>query len=131
MIAVVLVLCKCFIYITAAWRSSLATASHDSLISGIGQYLLYSAIIPVIRETDEMARDTQTETCSYQTVITLGFLTFTTVNYLTKYLVPVQASQTVQQKWKWRNVATSFVHSLITGLWAPLCFYQVCLFVLR
>ena len=78
-----------------------------------------------------MARDSQTETCSYQTVITLGFITFTTVNYLTKYLVPVQASQTVQQKWKWRNVATSFVHSLITGLWAPLCFYQVCLFVLR
>ncbi|XP_035288900.1 TLC domain-containing protein 2-like [Anguilla rostrata] len=25
--------------------------------------------------------------------------------------------------WKWRNIATSFVHSLITGIWAVLCFY--------
>ena len=71
------------------------------------------------------------DTCSYQTVITIGFFTFTTVNYLTKYLVPLQASQSVQQKWKWRNVATSFLHSLITGIWAPICFYQVCLLVFR
>jgi len=75
-------------------------------------------------ETDMMARNTEADTCSYQTVITLGFVTFTTVNYLTKYLLPSQASQSVQQKWKWRNVATSFVHSLITGVWAPICFYQ-------
>ena len=86
-----------------------------------------SAIFPVIRETDKMTGDT----CSYQTVITIGFLTFTTVNYLTKYLVPSQASQTAQQKWKWRNVATSLVHSLITGLWAPICFYQVGQLVFR
>ncbi|XP_030634485.1 TLC domain-containing protein 2 [Chanos chanos] len=25
--------------------------------------------------------------------------------------------------WKWRNISTSFVHSLITGVWAVLCFY--------
>ncbi|XP_064159321.1 TLC domain-containing protein 2-like [Anguilla rostrata] len=25
--------------------------------------------------------------------------------------------------WKWRNISTSLVHSLITGLWAVLCFY--------
>ncbi|XP_028856891.1 TLC domain-containing protein 2 [Denticeps clupeoides] len=25
--------------------------------------------------------------------------------------------------WKWRNISTSLVHSLITGIWAVLCFY--------
>ncbi|KAJ8275503.1 hypothetical protein COCON_G00072550 [Conger conger] len=25
--------------------------------------------------------------------------------------------------WKWRNISTSFLHSLITGVWAVLCFY--------
>ncbi|KAM4627156.1 TLC domain-containing protein 2 [Polymixia lowei] len=25
--------------------------------------------------------------------------------------------------WKWRNICTSFVHSLITGIWAVLCFF--------
>ncbi|KAG7484070.1 hypothetical protein MATL_G00045210 [Megalops atlanticus] len=25
--------------------------------------------------------------------------------------------------WKWRNISTSFVHSIITGIWAVLCFY--------
>ncbi|XP_062409002.1 TLC domain-containing protein 2 [Sardina pilchardus] len=25
--------------------------------------------------------------------------------------------------WKWRNISTSFFHSLITGIWAVLCFY--------
>lgn len=62
--------------------------------------------------------------CDYQVVIALGFLTFSTVNFLSKYVVPLQASQSKQQKWKWRNVATSFVHSLVTGIWAPICFYQ-------
>ena len=78
-----------------------------------------------MRQTDKMTADTTGDTCSYQTVITIGFITFATVNFLTKYIVPPQASQTVQQRWKWRNVATSFLHSLITGIWAPLCFYQV------
>ncbi|XP_029923068.1 TLC domain-containing protein 2 [Myripristis murdjan] len=25
--------------------------------------------------------------------------------------------------WKWRNISTSFVHSVITGIWAVLCFF--------
>ena len=69
--------------------------------------------------------DNLTDTCSYQSVIALGFVTFTTINYLSKWVVPATACQTSQQKWKWRNVATSFIHSLITGVWAILCFYQV------
>jgi len=64
------------------------------------------------------------EFCSYHTVVAAGFVTFALVNYLTKYVVPAEACQTSQQKWKWRNVATSFLHSLITGIWAPICFYQ-------
>lgn len=68
--------------------------------------------------------DNPPDTCSYQAVIALGFVTFTTINYLSKWVVPATACQTSQQKWKWRNVATSFIHSLITGVWAILCFYQ-------
>ena len=72
-----------------------------------------------------MMTDNPPDTCSYQAVIALGFVTFTTINYLSKFVVPATACQTSQQKWKWRNVATSFIHSLITGVWAILCFYQV------
>ncbi|CAL8335207.1 unnamed protein product [Boreogadus saida] len=25
--------------------------------------------------------------------------------------------------WRWRNICTSFVHSIITGIWAVLCFF--------
>ncbi|KPP72909.1 hypothetical protein Z043_108062 [Scleropages formosus] len=25
--------------------------------------------------------------------------------------------------WKWRNILTSFFHSLLTGMWSVLCFY--------
>lgn len=62
--------------------------------------------------------------CDYQAAIALGVVTFATINLMTKYVVPAEACHTSQQKWKWRNVATSFIHSLITGIWAPICFYQ-------
>ncbi|TSN39314.1 TLC domain-containing protein 2 [Bagarius yarrelli] len=35
--------------------------------------------------------------------------------------IPETAQRNV---WKWRNISTSFVHSLITGIWAVLCFYM-------
>jgi len=62
--------------------------------------------------------------CDYRIVVGLGFTTFALVNHLTGWVVPSKACQTQQQQWKWRNVATSLVHSAITGLWAPLTFYQ-------
>merc|ERR1711936_800547 len=65
------------------------------------------------------------EGCDYQLVIGIGTVTFAVVNSLTGLIVPEVACQTRQQKWKWRNVATSLVHSLVTGVWAPLSFYQV------
>lgn len=58
-------------------------------------------------------------------VITLGFSVFSFTNYLTRFIIPESACRTTQQKWKWRNVATSFIHSFITALWSPLAFYQV------
>ena len=67
------------------------------------------------------------DSCDYKTVIATGFLTFSAVNYLTRFVIPDSACQNPQQSWKWRNVATSFLHSLITGIWAPICFYQVML----
>jgi len=57
-------------------------------------------------------------------VVVLGVLVFSFTNYLTRFIVPASACKTVQQKWKWKNVATSLIHSFITGVWAPLLFYQ-------
>lgn len=57
-------------------------------------------------------------------MIAIGFTLFSVVNYLTKYVVPNCATKTYQQTWKWRNVATSFVHSLITGVWSPVVLYS-------
>lgn len=48
----------------------------------------------------------------------MGF--FKLVNYvICKLPVPETAQRNT---WKWRNISTSFVHSLITGVWSVLCF---------
>jgi len=57
-------------------------------------------------------------------MIAIGFTLFSCVNYLTKYMLPSSATKTYQQKWKWRNVATSLVHSFITGIWSPVVLYS-------
>ena len=54
-----------------------------------------------------------------------GAATFLLTNLLAGLLVPAAASRNQQQRWKWRNVATSLVHSVITGLWALAAFYEV------
>lgn len=56
--------------------------------------------------------------CDYPLVIVGGAATFALVNTLSGQVVPPSANKTHQQKWKWRNVATSMVHSIITGIWA-------------
>ena len=65
------------------------------------------------------------ESCRWWLVTGCGVITFVLVNSITDLLVPASASNTKQQRWKWRNVATSFIHSLITGLWALAAFYKV------
>ncbi|MBN3322572.1 TLCD2 protein, partial [Atractosteus spatula] len=40
-------------------------------------------------------------------------------NGLAKLPIPETARRNT---WKWRNISTSFIHSLITGIWAVLCF---------
>ena len=52
-----------------------------------------------------------------------GVLFFVAVNYLTRFAVPENVAKNCQSRWKWRNVLTSFIHSFITGVWAPLAFY--------
>uniref|UniRef100_A0A4W5LBC7 Uncharacterized protein n=1 Tax=Hucho hucho TaxID=62062 RepID=A0A4W5LBC7_9TELE len=37
-----------------------------------------------------------------------------------KLPIPVSACRNA---WKWRNICTSFTHSLMTGIWAVLCFF--------
>ncbi|KAG9265197.1 TLC domain-containing protein 2 [Astyanax mexicanus] len=50
----------------------------------------------------------------------VGF--FRAANYgFSKLPVPETAQRNT---WKWRNICTSFIHSLITGVWAVLCFYM-------
>ena len=65
------------------------------------------------------------ESCCWWLVTGAGVITFVLVNSVTDLLVPASASNTRQQRWKWRNVATSFIHSLITGIWALAAFYKV------
>lgn len=60
---------------------------------------------------------------NYQTYIALSVVSFSLVNFLTRYAIPTCATNTFRQSWKWRNVATSLVHSFVTGIWAPLAFY--------
>ena len=56
-----------------------------------------------------------------------GLIFFILVNYATRWTIPKAVKDTKRQnpyevKWKWRNVLTSFIHSSITGIWAPLAF---------
>jgi len=62
------------------------------------------------------------EDCPYPVVIIGGTVAFALVNKLSGHLAP--SSQTPQQEWKWRNVFTSLIHSIITGLWAVSVFYK-------
>jgi len=52
-----------------------------------------------------------------------GIFFFTVVNYLTRYTMPASSAGSFQASWKWRNIATSLVHSTITAVWSPLGFY--------
>ena len=67
----------------------------------------------------------QGEGCEYPLVIAGGAATFALVNIVSGHLAPQSACNTLQQKWKWRNVATSLIHSIITGTWALAAFYKV------
>merc|ERR1711981_15186 len=56
-----------------------------------------------------------------------GLIFFILVNYATRWTIPKAVQDTKRRdpqetKWKWRNILTSFIHSSITGLWAPLAF---------
>lgn len=56
-----------------------------------------------------------------------GSFFFTCVNYATRAFTPSTLSRKrgeteFSAKWKWRNTLTSFIHSTLTGLWAPAVF---------
>ncbi|MGH0180081.1 UNVERIFIED_CONTAM: hypothetical protein FKN15_003673 [Acipenser sinensis] len=54
-------------------------------------------------------------------IVGASFGLFNIVNKVFDRL-PVPESA-LRNTWKWRNISTSLVHSLITGIWAVLCFY--------
>lgn len=60
----------------------------------------------------------------YVWAISSGIL-FTVINsWVLEYLIPKSAAQTAPQKWKWKNTANSLLHSIISGAWSCLCFWQ-------
>uniref|UniRef100_A0A8C5ML82 TLC domain containing 2 n=1 Tax=Leptobrachium leishanense TaxID=445787 RepID=A0A8C5ML82_9ANUR len=52
----------------------------------------------------------------------LSFAGFRLLNGKLLRLVPTPGSA-LRNPWKWRNIWTSFIHSLLTGIWALLGFY--------
>jgi len=57
-------------------------------------------------------------------IVGLGAVAFHKVNQVTSYFVPTDACKSLKQRWKWRNVATSLVHSAVSALWAIFSFYM-------
>ena len=57
-----------------------------------------------------------------------SFCTFFLINVAIQYfeLTPhaVAKHKNVLKTWKWKNILISFIHSVITGTWSILCFYQ-------
>ena len=56
-----------------------------------------------------------------------GLIFFTLINFCTRWTIPQAVRETKRQnpqevRWKWRNVLSSFIHSTITGIWAPFAF---------
>ncbi|XP_075710291.1 TLC domain-containing protein 2 [Rhinoderma darwinii] len=51
-----------------------------------------------------------------------SFVGFRLLNERLETLTPAPSSA-LRNRWKWRNIWTSFVHSLLTGIWALLGFY--------
>ncbi|XP_048413195.1 TLC domain-containing protein 2 [Stegostoma tigrinum] len=54
-------------------------------------------------------------------IVGLSFVGFGLINRGLGHL-PIPESA-LRNTWKWRNICTSMVHSLVTGIWAILCFY--------
>jgi len=58
-------------------------------------------------------------------VVTLSLLLFSLNNiWILKLFIPKSARVSARQEWKWRNIANSLIHSVITGCGACICFYQ-------
>ncbi|XP_054270146.1 TLC domain-containing protein 2-like [Macrosteles quadrilineatus] len=58
-------------------------------------------------------------------VVTVSLFLFVCNNvWILKLLVPKSARISKRQQWKWRNIANSLIHSVITGCGACVCFYQ-------
>ncbi|CAG0899870.1 unnamed protein product [Darwinula stevensoni] len=55
--------------------------------------------------------------------ILFGVLIFCCFTLLFHHCVPASANHTTRQAWKWKNIATSCTHALITGLGAFLVMY--------
>ncbi|XP_061189669.1 TLC domain-containing protein 2-like [Saccostrea echinata] len=55
------------------------------------------------------------------TVVFLSFVGFYVLSVFAELLLPKAAEKNA---WKWKNISTSLVHSVITGFWSCLCFYD-------
>ncbi|XP_007894819.2 TLC domain-containing protein 2 [Callorhinchus milii] len=55
-------------------------------------------------------------------IVGTSFVGFNLLNRAVEHHLPVPESAT-RNRWKWRNICTSLAHSVVTGIWAVLCFY--------
>lgn len=64
---------------------------------------------------------------SWLLFVALGMCFFSWINFLTRWCIPNAVMHQTRRnafeaQWKWKNVLTSFIHSSITGIWAPAAF---------
>ncbi|XP_012942870.1 TLC domain-containing protein 2 [Aplysia californica] len=56
-------------------------------------------------------------------VVAVSCFSFFLVSKLVVFLTPLVA-QTEKSSWKWKNISVSFIHSVLSSIWAFLCFYE-------
>ncbi|XP_051891838.1 TLC domain-containing protein 2 [Pristis pectinata] len=54
-------------------------------------------------------------------IVGTSFGSFKLINRFVEFLPTPESA--LRNRWKWENIATSMVHSVVTGIWAVLCFY--------
>ncbi|KAL7642129.1 UNVERIFIED_CONTAM: hypothetical protein RMT77_006689 [Armadillidium vulgare] len=54
--------------------------------------------------------------------IFVSFWIFFILNRTLNFILPKAVLKTDKEKWKWKNIMISLIHSVVAGLWAVICF---------
>ncbi|KAB7505850.1 TLC domain-containing protein 2 [Armadillidium nasatum] len=55
--------------------------------------------------------------------IFVSFWIFFILNKSLTFVIPKAVLKTDKEKWKWKNIMISLIHSVVAGLWAVICFF--------